>query len=351
MDKLISNAQLNILVESENLVMHGSSADSAGCVLRGILQLDLQDPIKIKSISMRLEGKVMVSSTEVIANSPERIFKEDKTIIQHNWAFLPPTENARVFKAGKYKYEFELALPGHIPESVDVPRLYKVHYQLRGLVERSRFMPNLTTSQAVHISRQLLLFEPEYTEPVILSNDWEDKLEYEITLPTKVYTHGDTIPVSIRITPFTNGLQISRLTCNLKEYIVYKNDDRRSSKIHSRLLLSTQQDNAFIKRQTHFIEYNLEHKAHVPENAHFDLQHDKVRIKHKLKCVVSFSDQTGQVFELRASLPILVCSMKNIGLPSYQDIWQTLPYQPKYQLWPSYNLTLHQPPTYDVCIK
>jgi hypothetical protein len=64
MDKLKSNGQLKIIVESENLVMHGSSTESAGCVLRGILQLSLQDSMKIKSISMQLEGKMMVSFME-----------------------------------------------------------------------------------------------------------------------------------------------------------------------------------------------------------------------------------------------------------------------------------------------
>lgn len=64
MDKLKSNGQLKIIVESENLVMHGSSTESAGCVLRGTLQLSLQDSMKIKSISMQLEGKMMVSFME-----------------------------------------------------------------------------------------------------------------------------------------------------------------------------------------------------------------------------------------------------------------------------------------------
>ncbi|KAG1051175.1 hypothetical protein G6F43_006601 [Rhizopus delemar] len=326
--------------------MHGSSTESAGCVLRGTLQLSLQDSMKIKSISMQLEGKMMVSFME--DSSPEKLFKEAKTIIQHTWVFLPPSVNLFTFKPGNYTYEFELPLPGNIPESVEVPRLYKVNYQLRGLVERSRFIPNLSISQPIHLSRQLLLFEPEFTEPVIVSNDWGNKLEYEITLPTKVYTRGDKIPVTIRITPFTDGLHVRYLTCNLKEYVVYKDQDgRRSSKIHSRILLSTKEGTFRRPQQSNFIEWNMVHQSTIPQNAHDDIQHERVRIKHKLKCVVSFVDTSGQMFELRASLPILIYSMNNTGLPSYQEIWQTLPYQPRYQLWPSYNLTLHQPPTYD----
>lgn len=64
MDKLRSHAKLNIHVENENLIMYGVSTESAGCVLRGVVNLQLQETTKIKSIKLELAGKMTVSWTE-----------------------------------------------------------------------------------------------------------------------------------------------------------------------------------------------------------------------------------------------------------------------------------------------
>lgn len=64
MDKLRSHAKVKIHVENENLIMYGSSTESAGCVLRGVMNLELQEPTKIKSITLDLVGKMTVSWSE-----------------------------------------------------------------------------------------------------------------------------------------------------------------------------------------------------------------------------------------------------------------------------------------------
>jgi hypothetical protein len=64
MDKLRSHAKLKIHVESDNLIMYGSSTESAGCVLRGVMNLKLEEPTKIKSIGLEMSGKMTISWTE-----------------------------------------------------------------------------------------------------------------------------------------------------------------------------------------------------------------------------------------------------------------------------------------------
>jgi hypothetical protein len=64
MDKLRSSAKVKIHTESENLIMYGSSSESAGCVLRGVMSLKLQETTKIKSIVLELVGKMAVTWTE-----------------------------------------------------------------------------------------------------------------------------------------------------------------------------------------------------------------------------------------------------------------------------------------------
>lgn len=64
MDKLRSHAKVKIHVENENLIMYGSATESPGCVLRGVMNLDLQETTKIKSITLDMVGKMTVSWTE-----------------------------------------------------------------------------------------------------------------------------------------------------------------------------------------------------------------------------------------------------------------------------------------------
>lgn len=64
MDKLRSHAKVKIHVENENLIMHGSAMESSGCVLRGVMNLQLQETTKIKSIGLELIGKMTISWTE-----------------------------------------------------------------------------------------------------------------------------------------------------------------------------------------------------------------------------------------------------------------------------------------------
>lgn len=56
--------KLKIHVESDQLIMYGTPAESAGCVLRGVLELNVTEPTKVKSISLRFSGKMTITWTE-----------------------------------------------------------------------------------------------------------------------------------------------------------------------------------------------------------------------------------------------------------------------------------------------
>lgn len=55
------SAKLKIHVENEQLVMYGSSSESAGCVLRGALSLRLKKPASFKSLILSFQGTISVS--------------------------------------------------------------------------------------------------------------------------------------------------------------------------------------------------------------------------------------------------------------------------------------------------
>jgi hypothetical protein len=301
--------------------------------------------------------------------------------LNHKWTFLPKASKLHVLKAGSYAYDFELALSGDLPESTYVANFYTVQYQLKATIERSTFLPNMTARKWIHLSRQLLPLTPEFLEPVAISNQWANKLDYEITLPTKIYTHGDHIPINIRITPLTNSLRVRHLSCTLKEYMICRaqlHPDFLNTRprAHGRVLFSTRDDKFGRSNHStdsdHFVEWAKIQTIQLPtstQELQCDIQNEAIRIRHKIKFVLSLINADGHVSELRASLPITICAVNNTGLPAYEEAWRSLPYDPATMLallhptstnnvLPSYNsifsnntlcasTTNAAPPTYD----
>ncbi|CEP11136.1 hypothetical protein [Parasitella parasitica] len=381
MERLRSSAKVKIHVESDNLIMYGSAVESAGCVLRGVMSLKLQEPIKVKSIVLELFGKMAVTWTEGLGNGHDRLFREEKSVLNHTWTFLPKEAKLHLMNPGDYTYDFELVLPGDLPESTYVPNFYTVQYHLKATIERSTFMPNLNLRKIFHISRQLLPLTPDFLEPVAISNQWSNKLDYEITLPSKIYTHGDQIPITIRITPLTNTLRVRHLSCTLKEYMICRAAGSAAGilntrpRAHGRVLFSTRDDkfgrtNNATSQADNFIEWTKVQTIPLPtsvQDLQCDIQNEAIRIRHKIKFVLSLINADGHVSELRAALPITICAINKTGLPAYEEAWRSLPYDPAaflallYQsnngnpTLPSYNsivdncslVAANNPPTYD----
>lgn len=275
-----------------------------------------------------------------VSSGHDRLFREEKSVLNHKWTFLPKKSKLHVLKAGNYTYDFELALSGDLPESTYVANFYTVQYQLKATIERSTFSPNMTMRKCIHVSRQLLPLTPEFLEPVSISNQWADKLDYEITLPTKIYTHGDHIPISIRITPLTNSLRVRHLSCTLKEYMICRAHLSSSflnvrPRAQGRVLFSSRDDrfgrSNHSANSNHFVEWAKTQTIQLPTSPQAlqcDVQNELIRIRHKIKFVLSLINADGHISELRASLPIVICAVNNTGLPAYEEAWRTLPYDP-----------------------
>ncbi|KAI9488574.1 hypothetical protein BDB00DRAFT_884795 [Zychaea mexicana] len=310
MDRIRSAIKTKIHVESDQLMMYGTPSESAGCVLRGVLDVCVQEPAKVKAISLRFTGKMTITWTE-----------------PHHQ--LDP---------GCYSYEFELPLPGNLPESTHITSFYLVQYRLKATVQRTRLLPNNTASQLIHLSRQMLPLTPEFLEPVIVANQWTNKLDYEISIPSKTFCHGDDIPISIRVTPLVSDLRIRHLSCTFKEYLICRATSGwfgGHSRAQGRIIRFTRDDyfgSSNSSTDDSFIVWSKVITVPVPRTNHqiqCDVQNDTVRVRHKLKFVVSIENPDGHVSELRAALPVIICpTTTTTGLPTYEEAWQTLPYDP-----------------------
>ncbi|KAL0075699.1 hypothetical protein J3Q64DRAFT_1769164 [Phycomyces blakesleeanus] len=324
---LVQGSDFAINVESPEIVLHGSIEESAGVILRGSVVLNCTETTKIRSISLKFQGKAKVHWSEGIG-SHQHHYKEEKVIIEHDWHFLQPTRKSYHLSEGHYKWDFELPLPGDLPETVD-HQMGSVYYTLKAVAERPTFSLNYTDKKKLTVTRVLLPSSLELTQSVAISNVWTDKLSYDISLPGKVFSTGATIPITFEFVPIAEDLKVRSITCSLKEYTTLSSEDhkRTEGKVLRTIKdnLSVSLDGLWTKTENLVLDHG---SPHILTDSHSEL----IRIKHKLKFTVALVNADGHISELRAAVAIILAPIspdEDINwLPAYEDAWKSAPYDP-----------------------
>jgi hypothetical protein len=221
----------------------------------------------------------------------------------------------------------------------------KVCYQLTANLERSGgFLLHNTIErkQPIRVVRSVLPSEFELIQSLEIHNTWSEKMVYDISLPSKLYAHNATIPVSFTILPIANKLRVHAIMATLKECCTYQTNDKR--KTDSRIIKVSRQENPF---STAVVNHDgsasapwtrvLEVKVPARSPLVFcDANSAMIKIRHKLKFVISIVNADGHWSELRATLPIVImdsfgptisaASAQANALPTYDESWRSLPY-------------------------
>ncbi|KAI8390271.1 hypothetical protein BD560DRAFT_380467 [Blakeslea trispora] len=329
-EKLLSNLQIKINVENDQLILHGSAAESVGCVLRGTMIIRLKEATKIKSISLEFSGKSNTSWLQDISDISNDSSEQEHQIISHVWLFLPRQTKPRIVPAGTYSYAFELALPGNLLESTYIPGFYTVQYKLKGTVERGKLLPNISEKTRILVSRLSSVPTNELLEPSIVTHRWSDKLNFEVSLPKRFYTYGDTIPISaiVCLNSSATNLRLESLTSYFKEHAYCR---RQSYDRSQKRILYSVSNGQFKPSEHNSGQWSLVQNVKLPSSP-FELQCDNknenICIRHKLKVILSVINKEGFTSQVTVNLPIVIAASTQAVLPSYDEIGLTLPYNP-----------------------
>ncbi|KAG2198231.1 hypothetical protein INT46_005222 [Mucor plumbeus] len=327
--QLVQTSDFHINIENEHIILHGNIDESAGVMLRGSVVLNCHETTKVRSISLKFIGKAKVNWTEGLG-SHQRHYKEEKTIIKHEWSFLPSNRKTYHLPQGHYKWDFELPLPGDLPESVEHD-LGEVYYRLKAVVERPTFSMNYNDRKMLRVSRVLLPSSLELTQSLVISNVWVDKLSYDISVPSKVFSMGSLIPITFALVPIAQDLHVRSVSCVLKEYTTLTAEDH--SKMEGRVIKHLRDEN-FASGPDPWTKTEL---LPVPDYTSHMIQTDSlcdlIKIKHKLKFTVSLTNADGHISELRAAIPVVIADISpeedENALPAYEDAWKSAPYDPQ----------------------
>jgi hypothetical protein len=241
--------------------------------------------------------------------------------------------------AGEHKWDFELLLPGDLPQSLEAEG-GQVLYRLKAVVERTAFLQNLVKKQVVQIVRCMLPSEFELVQTLEIHNTWAAKMMYDILLPSKVYARGSLIPITFHITPIATKLRVRALTGTLKEYCTYTAND--CSKTDTRIVKLLRKEDPFPPHDnasqvvqdggsptTWTQVLSLDIPPMSSQLAFCDADNDMIRIRHKLKFVICLVNADGHLSELRCSVPvIIISSISNQTevntLPAYEQTWRSV---------------------------
>jgi hypothetical protein len=127
----------------------------------------------------------------------------------------------------------------------------------------------------------------------VISNTWTDKLSYDISVPSKVFSMGSLIPVTFALNPIAQDLRVRSVSCVLKEYTTLSADEH--SKMEGKVIKHLRDEN-FSSGNTTWTKTEI---LPVPDvSSHLiltDSQCDLIKIKHKLKFTVSLTNADGHV--------------------------------------------------------
>ncbi|CAG8520281.1 4077_t:CDS:2 [Diversispora eburnea] len=304
-----------IRLEDDTLTMRGTSSESVGCVLRGQLVLSITEPTKIREIKMNFQGRSKIAWNE--ASTGQCYRSEERILFQHDWIFLPAKKNYHILQPNNYHWNFELVIPGALPETIEGCEFGNVNYRLKAVAERSKLSINLNTQRKINIQRCLSSCEElDSIQSIIVANTWTDKIDYEFTTDSKAFTLGDKIPIHMTLIPLQKKLSIVRFNCRLIEHITYQIGTQVKEEfrpVHQLNDVKLDFDQVWNKT----FEFNLPNKISL---CHYDSQNEIIKIQHKLKFSVIFNNTGDEKdknnSELKAALPIIITPVSSNSDPS-----------------------------------
>ncbi|KAK1988071.1 arrestin [Colletotrichum cereale] len=324
-----------IRLDNDFIVFRGGEDESAGQVLKGVVVLCLPTPLKIEDVHLRLTGTHRLTwdyhKTAAAGVSAQKVDKTT-TLLHHRWApFVGGTGGKNtVLPAGNYEWPFEYTLPGNTPESVEGIPEASITYKLKATVARGKLAYDLHAYKALRIIRTLEPAALEFLHAMSVENIWPNKVDYSIIIPQKAVVFGATVPLQMRFTPLLKGLEMGEISVKMLEIrectlqgptgSVFK--EHRTEREVSNWKFD-------VDREEHWHDtiedtgqegWMVEKKLNLPKRLRQcvqDLNHNGIKVRHKLKLVVALKNPDGHISELRATLPISIFISPNMPLDEH----------------------------------
>lgn len=237
---------------------------------------------------------------------------------------------------GNYDLPFHIVLPSEIPETVEGLQSGSILYNFEAHIERKRKSSSmtsllkedldslhhhqlhhtaLTSYKYLRIFRTLSPDNMAIQQEMSVGGTCTDKIQYEVSIPSKAIAIGASTPIQIKLFPFQKGYVLQKINASLLQFYAV-----RDSAGH------TYDDQVAITKQsmTDFSEFidneeglltdvtQISPIFEMPDNLKkitqdCDLRGGLILVRHKLAIKILLNSKTtGKSLEIKATLPVLL---------------------------------------------
>lgn len=272
-DPLLFEIRLNS-VEDDIILLKGNPEEASSVFLSGTVVFSVQQPIHIKNMSLRLNGKICMNVPMKNSNQKGLATKYNKVqrrFYLHNWddfniknyfanlydnygkttisseSGVTPEQrkanesllkrkrakstnsilsfgnssnlsssNYHTLVRGNYEFPFNAILPGSLTESIEGLPNAAITYTLEAIIERPK-LADLICRRHLRVIRTLRPDALELTETISVDNTWPEKVDYSISIPAKAVPIGSSTAIDIVISPLLKGLRLGPVKIHLVE--------------------------------------------------------------------------------------------------------------------------------------
>ena len=237
------NPSIEVIVDSNPLILRGTGAEVAPALLSGRVVLHLAESTPVKQIILHFRGKAklppLANEPSVplmlrASSCPNIIFFSTQhsvsfsnsamtyTLCSHEWSFLEgEKKRSHTLKAGRHLFPFQLHVGGSLPSTLytDAYGGASVEYKLRAIATRPGFAHNLHTQRVITLLRSFAPESIEYQQSLEIENTWPEKLMYSIMVPHKAWAAGDNLTAIVKLSPLAKGVRVLSVITTLNETI------------------------------------------------------------------------------------------------------------------------------------
>ncbi|KAL3232299.1 hypothetical protein RNJ44_04215 [Nakaseomyces bracarensis] len=369
------------------VLLKGGVTEAVSVLLSGYIVLSVKEPIRIKSLSLKLSGKMKL---KLPSERQEHSRYYRKIFYEHEWTSFDihgfatgayntvgsngthihdddhnniavrslkgtgPKSSTSLHKMnfdhtnnkyftlikGTYEFPFNVILPGTLPESVEGLPGALITYNLIASLQRLNPGATMMCQKHLRIVRTLSSDAIELSESVLFNNTWPKKVEYSISVPTKAIAIGSTVPIRILLVPLLKGLKLGPIRISLIEKYHYGTKpneklvegERKVTEIKikdpiNEIKLSndpTIVDSAF--KDSWDLEALLKIPSDLLKCTHDCYALECIKSRHQIRLVASLINPDNHISELRATLSVQLYISPYIELSTkpYSSLYVTL---------------------------
>ncbi|KAJ2078527.1 hypothetical protein H4R24_004413 [Coemansia sp. RSA 988] len=212
--------RLEFELDQPDIVLRGMADDSLGAVFSGRLVVHLCEPIRVKGLTMVLEGHERLE-WEYHNDGAISTFQRATTPLAHTWTFFTTADGKKVetWEAGRHEFPFSLVFPGSLPESIKIPYA-NVGYQLKATLRRTGIIRNnISARRDVLVKRDLTMDGSFGTGAIDVENRWRGMMDFCINADADTFTPGDVMRARFAFQPLVKHMRLAKIGVMLKEYV------------------------------------------------------------------------------------------------------------------------------------